>query len=233
MTLPAPVPRSNLAELTDDDRATLFEQHRMLARWCAGKYAKMPGFTHDDIEQACLVGLWNASRLFDVTRGVKFTTYAVRSMRRTVVRQIREERLGIRIPSRLHDQLGRLTVAPASQTDHLDLSEREQQALRALRAKSIDANWNDQEQRPGELADESSNPADLALDADMVETLLHHIDALPERTAKAVRLYFGIGCQPKTLAAVGSEIGITRERVRQLVQDAIRQLRHRMTRRGQ
>ena len=226
MALPDPL--RDPIELTNEERDQLFHDHKLLSKWCASKYGKLPGFNFDEIAQASLIGLHHASRNFDPTRGVKFSTYAVRSMRRTIARVVRQERLGLRVPCYMHDRLGKLTVASAAETDGLDLSEREHKALRAMRTQSIEGQWCDAEQRPRELVDESSNPADAAARNDLAEVLADHIDELPDRLAFVVRQHGGIGCPPRTLAQIGVELGVSREMVRLLKVKALRTLRERL-----
>jgi len=191
------------------------------------------------------LGLIRAAHKFDESKGIKFISYAVWWVRQGVLQALAEQGRAVRIPlsragevnrivrrsSALHQELGREPTAEEI-ADGMDLSREEvEQTLNLCRSQlSLDAPL-----KPGEasrlldyLPDSSANaPEDAAYEHALREHIEHALSTLKEREAKVVRLYFGLDDQqPMTLEEIGSQFGITRERVRQIKQRAIERLRH-------
>ncbi len=191
------------------------------------------------------LGLIRAGQKFDETKGIKFISYAVWWIRQAILQALAEQSRIVRVPlnragalhrigkrtSALLQELGREPTAEEIAED-LDLSEAEVERTMALSQThlSLDAPLN-----PGEdsrlldyLPDQfSPAPDDETYERALSVTIEEALSTLKEREAKILRLYFGLdGQEPMTLEEIGSLLGITRERVRQIKERALVRLRH-------
>jgi RNA polymerase primary sigma factor len=191
------------------------------------------------------LGLIRAAHKFDETKGIKFISYAVWWIRQAILQALAEQSRIVRVPlnragalhrigkrsSVLLQELGR-EPTPEEIADELDLSHEEVERTLALSQShlSLDAPLT-----PGEdsrlldyLPDHlSPAPDDETYERALSTTLEEALATLKEREAKILRLYFGIdGEEPMTLEEIGSLLGITRERVRQIKERALVRLRH-------
>ncbi|MEX1257354.1 MAG: sigma-70 family RNA polymerase sigma factor [Gemmatimonadota bacterium] len=191
------------------------------------------------------VGLIRAAHKFDETKGIKFISYAVWWIRQAILQALAEQSRIVRVPlnragalhrigrrsSSLLQELGREpTVDEIAQ--ELELSKEEVASTLAISQShlSLDAPLT-----PGEdnrlldyLPDQfSPDPEDEAYEHALKNTVDQALATLKEREAKVLRLYFGLDEQePMTLEEIGSLLGITRERVRQIKEKALARLRH-------
>jgi len=191
------------------------------------------------------VGLIRAAHKFDETKGIKFISYAVWWIRQAILQALAEQSRIVRVPlnragalhrigrrsSSLLQELGREpTVEEIAQ--ELELSQEEVASTLAISQShlSLDAPLT-----PGEdnrlldyLPDQfSPDPEDEAYEHALKNTVDQALATLKEREAKVLRLYFGLDEQePMTLEEIGSLLGITRERVRQIKEKALARLRH-------
>jgi len=191
------------------------------------------------------LGLIRAAHKFDETKGIKFISYAVWWIRQAILQALAEQSRIVRVPlnragalhrigkrsSALLQELGREPTVDEL-ADELDLSKEEIQRTLSLSQShlSLDAPLT-----PGEdnrLLDYLPDQYSPAPDDETYETALSHtveeaLGTLKEREAKILRLYFGLdGQEPMTLEEIGSLLGITRERVRQIKEKALLRLRH-------
>ncbi len=191
------------------------------------------------------LGLIRAAHKFDETKGIKFISYAVWWIRQAILQALAEQSRIVRVPlnragalhrigkrsSALLQELGREPTVEEI-AGELDLSEEEVQRTLAISQThlSLDAPLT-----PGEdnrlldyLPDQlSSGPDDETYERALANTIEEALGTLKEREAKVLRLYFGLeGAEPMTLEEIGSLLGITRERVRQIKEKALVRLRH-------
>ena len=191
------------------------------------------------------VGLIRAAHKFDETRGIKFISYTVWWIRQAILQALAEQSRIVRVPlnragalhrigrrsSTLLQELGREPTVDEIAQD-LELSQEEVASTLAISQShlSIDAPLT-----PGEdnrlldyLPDQfSPDPENEAYEHALRDTVDHALATLKEREAKVLRLYFGLDDQePMTLEEIGSLLGITRERVRQIKEKALARLRH-------
>ncbi|MEX0936081.1 MAG: sigma-70 family RNA polymerase sigma factor [Gemmatimonadota bacterium] len=191
------------------------------------------------------VGLIRAAHKFDETKGIKFISYAVWWIRQAILQALAEQSRIVRVPlnragalhrigrrsSALLQELGREPTVDEIAQD-LDISKEEVSSTLSISQShlSLDAPLT-----PGEdnrmldyLPDQfASDPEDEAYEQALRETVDHALSTLKEREAKVLRLYFGLDDQePMTLEEIGSLLGITRERVRQIKEKALTRLRH-------
>lgn len=190
------------------------------------------------------LGLIRAARKFDETRGIKFISYAVWWIRQAILQALAEQGRIVRVPlnragtirrigrrkAELVQELGREpTVAEVA--EGLDLSREEvERTLAVSRAHlSLDAPV-----APGEdarlldhLPDRMSpGPDEQMIENAMTEALETALSTLRPREATVLRRYFGLGdAAPMSLEEIGLRLGVTRERVRQIKEQALRRLR--------
>jgi RNA polymerase primary sigma factor len=192
------------------------------------------------------LGLIRAAHKFDETKGIKFISYAVWWIRQAILQALAEQSRIVRVPlnragalhrigrrsSTLLQELGREPTLEEL-ADELDLSEDEVERTLAISQThlSLDAPLT-----PGEdnrlldyLPDQlSAGPDDETYERALTNTVEEALGSLKEREARVLRLYFGLedGKDPMTLEEIGSMLGITRERVRQIKEKALVRLRH-------
>lgn len=191
------------------------------------------------------VGLIRAAHRFDESRGIKFISYAVWWIRQAILQALAEQSRIVRVPlnragalhrigrrsAALLQELGREPTAQELAHD-MEVSEEEISSTLAISQSylSLDAPMG-----PGEdnrlldyLPDQfSPDPEDGAYEEALRETVDGALASLREREAKVLRLYFGLDDQePMTLEEIGTLLGITRERVRQIKEKALQRLRH-------
>ena len=192
------------------------------------------------------LGLIRAAHKFDETKGIKFISYAVWWIRQAILQALAEQsRIG-RVPlnragalyrvgrqkSNLLQELGREpTVEEFAQ--ELDVTREEVERTLAIQQShlSLDAPMQPGDEK-GRLLDYlpdqfSPGPEDEAYEHALKATVQDALSSLKEREAKILRLYYGLdGQDPMTLEDIGSLLGITRERVRQIKEKALVRLRH-------
>lgn len=190
------------------------------------------------------VGLMTAARKFDPDRGVKFISYAVWWIRQAIQAAIARHGRSVRVPlNRTADlnRLGRVTVLLKERLGRMPTLDELVQAtgltpdaVRSLGALHVEALRLDQPTRDGDGADRMerfSLATDDATDAvTMANARTGDIDealaTLAPRDAKVLRLYFGLDDgKSRTLEEIGRMMGVTRERIRQLRDRALQQLR--------
>ena len=189
------------------------------------------------------IGLIKAAEKFDETRGFKFISYAVWWIRQTILQAVAEQSRIVRLPLNQVSAVSRMKKViqqfeqeyerkPSAQelAELTDVAEDKiHDALRSDgRHVSVDAPF--QEGEDNSLLDVMTNPDMPSTDNVMMgESLTLEIDrvlsSLKEREELVIRMSFGIGEREMTLDEIGDKLGLTRERVRQIKEKAIKQLR--------
>ena len=190
------------------------------------------------------LGLMTAARKFDPDRGVKFISYAVWWIRQAIQAAIARHGRPVRVPlNRTADlnRLGRATTLLTERLGRVPTTEEliaatglTREAVRALSALHIEALRLDHPVREAEDRGRMERFVPLTQEGTDATTLANSrttdleaaLAALPARDAKVIRLYFGLDDgKSRTLEEIGRMMGVTRERIRQLRDRALRQLR--------
>jgi RNA polymerase primary sigma factor len=190
------------------------------------------------------LGLMTAARKFDPDRGVKFISYAVWWIRQAIQAAIARHGRPVRVPLNRTADLNRLGRATALLTERLGRAPTTEElveatgltrdAVRALGALHIEALRLDHPVREADDRGRMERFVPLTQEGTDATTMSNSrttdletaLAALPPRDAKVLRLYFGIDDgKGRTLEEIGRMMGVTRERIRQLRDRALRQLR--------
>ena len=202
------------------------------------------GLSLPDLINEGNLGLIKAAEKFDETRGFKFISYAVWWIRQSILQALAEQSRIVRLPlnqvgslNKINKAFGRFeqenerTPSPEELADILNLpKEKVSDTLRVSgRHVSVDAPFADGEDNNllDVLVNADSPNADRGLINESLATEVDRaLDTLTDREKDIIKYFFGIGCSEMTLEEIGEKFGLTRERVRQIKEKAIRRLRH-------
>ena len=202
------------------------------------------GLSLPDLINEGNLGLIKAAEKFDETRGFKFISYAVWWIRQSILQALAEQSRIVRLPLNQVGSLNKInkafarfeqeherTPSPEELATGLELpKEKVTDTLRvAGRHVSVDAPFADGEDNS--LLDVLVNPDSPNADRGLInESLSTEVDraleTLTERERDIIKYFFGIGTSEMTLEEIGEKFDLTRERVRQIKEKAIRRLRH-------
>jgi len=202
------------------------------------------GVSLTDLIQEGNVGLVTAARKFDPDQGVKFISYAVWWIRQAILASLANQGRAVRVPlnrasdlarifrekERLKQELRREPTAEEL-SEATDLTPELVESLQTLNAAEIrlDAPIGDSEdsQLVERFISEEAAEPEMEVEGRLLgEAISEALETLEPRDAKVLRLYFGLeGEREHTLEEIGNMLGVTRERIRQLRDRALRRLR--------
>ena len=201
------------------------------------------GLSLPDLINEGNLGLIKAAEKFDETRGFKFISYAVWWIRQSILQALAEQSRIVRLPLNQVGSLNKINKAfarfeqehertPSAEelANELELpKEKVTDTLRvAGRHISVDAPFADGEDNSllDVLVNADSPNADRGLiNESLAKEVERALEILTERESDIIRYFFGIGCSEMTLEEIGEKFDLTRERVRQIKEKAIRKLR--------
>lgn len=203
------------------------------------------GLALNDLINEGNIGLIKAAQKFDETKGFKFISYAVWWVRQSILQALIEQPRVVRLPmnkATIYNKIQRTIIEfeqnnqrEPSNDELAEIMEMKPDELATLRATlafhvSVDTPLSDDDETTSldMMTDSTLNTPDSNLiDESMREELEHALQALTEREAEIVKYYFGMNeyNQSYSLDEIGLKMHLTRERVRQLKDKAIRKLR--------
>lgn len=191
------------------------------------------------------VGLIKAARRFDESKGIKFISYAVWWIRQAILQALAEQSRVFRVPLNRAGMMYRISRKKAALVQELGREPTAGEVARSLGMSVEEVKETmsiarshlslDAPMVPGEdsslmdcLPDLlSPGPEEQAFEKALVDALNTTLETVEAREAAVIRRYFGLGDEvPRSLEAIGGELGITRERVRQIKEKALQRLRH-------
>ena len=205
------------------------------------------GLNLSDLINEGNIGLIKAAERFDETRGFKFISYAVWWIRQSIMQAIAEQARIVRLPL---NKIGNITKInktfsqleqeyerePSAEevAELLEISSSEVKETLKIAGKhlSVDAPISDDSDNNTMLdlmagKEERLNPDKDLMDESLRDEIERSLSTLSHREAEVLRLYFGINCRTSlTLEEIGEQFELTRERVRQIKEKALRKLKH-------
>ncbi|HEX2913579.1 MAG TPA: sigma-70 family RNA polymerase sigma factor [Chloroflexia bacterium] len=233
----------------EEAKQRLIEANLRLVVSVARRYSQSSGgITLLDLIQEGNLGLIRAVDKYDYKTGYKLSTYATWWIRQAISRAIADKSRLIRLPVHINETLGRVRRTsrelastygrePTMQelADHLNMPiDKVTQLMTMGNAPvSLDQPMGEEgDSSLGDLVEDSQgvDPDQQAAEISMRAAVQKALTQLPERERKIIELRFGLdqdgGGQPRTLEEVGQQLGVTRERIRQIEAKVLRKLRH-------
>lgn len=229
------------------ERAALERMTRANLRFVVSvaKQYQNQGLSLPDLINEGNLGLIKAAQRFDETRGFKFISYAVWWIRQSILQALAEQSRIVRLPlnqvgslnkinkafSRLEQEYERAPSA-GELADALEVPEHKVKETMKVSGRHVSMDAPFEEGEDNSLVDVMENPDSPKADHSLLsESLIQEIDrslsTLTQREKDVVKLFFGIGMNHGlTLEEIGAKFDLTRERVRQIKEKAIRRLRH-------
>lgn len=255
--------KSTIAMLKEDMMNTNIGDYNMTEKYIAeGNYdmavtANMPlvlkmakkykgcGLPFEDVVQEGAIGLMNAVKAYDPSKGVKFVTYAAYWVKQGIMRSLASTGKTIRVPENVSDNMNRLRKLMAKLNTDLGHEPTIAEIAKAAKTseKTIEHMLNlmgqltsldttvgeDKEDTIGSLIkDENAEDAfDVANHKELQKTLAKVLKSLTPQEAKVITMRFGLGDdKPKTLEVCAKVLGVSKERVRQIEGKAMYKLRN-------
>jgi len=231
-------------------RQRMIESNLRLVVKIARRYSNR-GMSFLDLIEEGNLGLIHAVEKFDPERGFRFSTYATWWIRQTIERALMSQTRTVRLPVHIVKELNLYLRAARELSQKLDHEPTAEEIAKLLdkpiatveqmlglteKITSIDstfANDNDKSLLDTLADPQTLDPSDSIQNEELSHNLEHWLELLPERQREVLMRRFGLaGFEAATLETVGEQIGLTRERVRQIQVEALRRLREILMREG-
>jgi RNA polymerase primary sigma factor len=205
------------------------------------------GLTLPDLINEGNLGLIKAAQRFDETRGFKFISYAVWWIRQSILQALAEQARIVRLPLNKIGSISKINKAfseleqklersPSTQelADLLEVSAEEVKQAMATSGRhvSMDAPLSSDDESSSSMYDvlqinNLPTPENNLLNESLRKEINRSISTLTQRESDVLKLFYGLdGCQALSLDEIGARFDLTRERVRQIKEKAIRRLKH-------
>ena len=212
---------------------------------CALPIYQNQGLSLPDLINEGNLGLIKAAERFDETRGFKFISYAVWWIRQSILQALAEQARIVRLPLNKIGSISKINKAFNKLEQEFQREPTIDEIAALMESKpeiiedslnfsnihvSMDAPLRDEEASnlyDVMLNDDSPDPEEELMNVSLRKEIERSLATLGEREAEILRCYFGLnGYQPYTLEEIGEEFGLTRERVRQIKEKAIKKLKN-------
>lgn len=243
-TIPLLTPEEEKQLAKENNTKELVKHNLRLVVSIARHYSNC-GLSFLDLIQEGNIGLLTAARKYDINKGYRFTTYATWWVRQAISRALADQSRTIRLPGHINELLSDIKKVEEeiSQKEGVNPSvERISDILKipvdkikialdmsaTLTSLDVPVGGDKEEISLGSLIEDqlTEKPEDHIIKQDNRRTIDKVLSTLTEREAKILRLRFGLDTPNcKTLIETGEEVGLTKERVRQLENNALRKLR--------
>lgn len=209
------------------------------------KQYQSQGLSLGDLINEGNLGLIKAARRFDETRGFKFISYAVWWIRQSIMQALAEQSRIVRLPLNRVGALNRIGKAysnleqeferepsPEELAEELEMNVNDVSEAITLSAKHVSMDAPFSQSEDNSLLDVLENeelpaPDNILMSESLKEEVERALSKLAVREAEVIKLYFGLDAdEPLTLEEIGEKFNLTRERVRQIKEKAIRRLRN-------
>lgn len=203
------------------------------------------GLSLPDLINEGNLGLIKAADRFDETRGFKFISYAVWWIRQSILQALAEQARIVRLPLNKIGSINKINKAFNQLEQEFQREPTTEEVAELMETKpelvedslnfagihvSMDAPLREEEANnmyDVMLNDDSLNPDEKLMNASLKQEIERSLGTLGDREAEILRFYFGLNSyQPHTLEEIGDEFGLTRERVRQIKEKAIKKLKN-------
>ncbi|MBK7342501.1 MAG: RNA polymerase sigma factor RpoD/SigA [Saprospiraceae bacterium] len=229
----------------DDEALEILTRSNLRFVVSVAKQYQNRGLSLSDLINEGNVGLMKAGRRFDETKGFKFISYAVWWIRQSILQAIVEYARIVRLPLNKVGSYNKVNEAFLSfvqeferEPTHEELAELLEMTPREIsnmlrgtnRHVSVDAPINGEESDATMLDvlinDGESSPDNMLMEESLKDEVQHGLSMLSPREVEVLSAYYGLnGYKSLTLEEIGTQFGLTRERVRQIKERAIRRLR--------